>query len=118
MGLFDVLRGRGSAGRTRAAGARDAAYLESWAAGHHGVEAFIEPKTTVTDTTVVLVAHDGEWTRRRISGPAAAYQLGRRLGIPVYEVRLVGYPQRMRDFNARRKILQAREQAARDRPAG
>ena len=117
MGLFDVLRGRGSGGRMRGASPRDAAYLESWAAGHHGVEAFIEPKTTVTDTTVVLVAHDGEWTRRRIAGPAAAYQFGRRCNIPVYEVRLVGYPQRMRDFNARRKILQARERTAEDRRA-
>lgn len=109
MGLFDVLRGRSAGGGPRAASPRDTAYLEAWAAGHHGVEAFIEPKTTVTDTTMVLVAHDGEWTRRRIAGPTAAYQFGRRLNIPVYEVRLVGYPQRMRDYNARRKILQARE---------
>ena len=31
-----------------------------------GVEAYVEPKTTVTDVTVVLVADDGEWTRRRV----------------------------------------------------
>jgi len=114
MGLFNVLRGRGAGRGPRAA--RDTAHLEAWAAGHHGVEAFIEPKTTVTETTVVLVAHDGEWTRRRIASPAAAHQFGRRLNIPVYEVRLVGYPQRMRDFNARRKILEARERAAQDGP--
>jgi hypothetical protein len=66
------------------------------------VEAFVEPKTTVTESTVVLVAFDGEWTRRRVSGPAAAYALGRRLGIPVYDVALVGYPRRMREYTARR----------------
>ena len=38
----------------------------------YGVEAFVEPKTTVTDLTVVLVAGDGEWTRRRAGGDAGA----------------------------------------------
>ena len=37
-----------------------------------GVEAYVEPKTTVTDVTVVLVAADGEWTRRRIVGERGA----------------------------------------------
>ena len=68
-----------------------------------GVEALIEPRTTVTETTVILIAHDGEWTRRRIGSPDEARRLGHRLGIPVYDVALVGYPQRMRDYNARRK---------------
>jgi hypothetical protein len=33
----------------------------------------------------------------------AARDWGRRAGIPVYDVALTGYPQRMRDFNERRK---------------
>ena len=37
-----------------------------------GVEAYVEPRTTVTDTTILLVAHDGEWTRRRVDGPRGA----------------------------------------------
>ena len=37
-----------------------------------GVEAYLEPRTTVTDTTVVLVAATGEWTRRRVDGPDGA----------------------------------------------
>jgi hypothetical protein len=73
------------------------------------VEAFVEPRTAVTETTVVLVAHDGEWTRRRIAGAEAARRLGKRLGIPVYDVALVGYPQRMRDYTAR---MRKREQEA------
>ncbi|PRC51019.1 oxidoreductase, partial [Mycobacterium sp. ITM-2017-0098] len=62
MGLFDKFRGR----RRRVIGGRatpaaDLRYLQQWVAEHHGVEAFIEPKTTVTELTVVLVAADGEW---------------------------------------------------------
>ncbi|HWC84110.1 MAG TPA: oxidoreductase [Pseudonocardiaceae bacterium] len=91
---------------------RDTAYLEAWVAAHRGVEAYVEPQTMMTETTVVLIAHDGEWTRRRISAPAVAYRLGRKLGIPVYDIQLVGYPQRMRDHNARQKILQRRKTQA------
>jgi hypothetical protein len=71
------------------------------------VEALIEPRTTVTETTVILIAHDGEWTRRRVATPNDARRLGHRLGIPVYDVALVGYPQRMRDYNARRGSVTA-----------
>ena len=63
----------------------------------------------VTDTTVVLVAQDGEWTRRRVKSPAEAHKLGRSLRIPVYDAQIVGYPQRMRDFDARRRIERDRE---------
>ncbi len=68
-----------------------------------GVEAYLEPRTTVTETTVILIAHDGEWTRRRVADPGAGRALANRLSIPIYDVRLMGYPQRMRDFNERRK---------------
>jgi len=78
-------------------------YLEQFVRSRRGVEAFVEPRTTVTETTILLVAFDGEWTRRRIDGPDGARRFGHRLGIPVYDVNLVGYPQRMRDYNERRK---------------
>jgi hypothetical protein len=71
-----------------------------------GVEAYVEPRTTVTETTVVLIAHDGEWTRRRIDGEQGAARLGRKLGIPVYDVALVGYPRRMREYTARQRLEQ------------
>ncbi|MGH3857759.1 MAG: oxidoreductase [Pseudonocardiaceae bacterium] len=98
MGVLDRLLGRRRSGTRRAATDADADYLEQWAAAHRGVEAFVEPRTTFTETTVVLVAHDGEWTRRRIDGGQGARRLGKRLRIPVYDVVLVGYPQRMRDY--------------------
>ena len=81
----------------------DFAHLEQFAISRRGVEAFLEPKTTVTETTVLLIAHDGEWTRRRVPSVEAARHWGNKVGVPVYDVALVGYPQRMRDYNQRRK---------------
>lgn len=57
----------------------------------------------ITETTVVLVASSGEWTRRRVDGPAGAQAFTRKHRIPLYDVGVVGYPQRMRDWTARRK---------------
>lgn len=82
---------------------QDFAHLDEFVTSRRGVEAFLEPKTTVTEVTVMLIAHDGEWTRRRVPSVEAARAWGRRAGIPVYDVALVGYPQRKRDFDARRK---------------
>jgi hypothetical protein len=101
--------GRGRAGTLRKAGRDDQAHLRAWAAAHEGVEAFVEPRTTVTDTTMLLVDKDGDHTRRRIGGPDAARKLARSLAIPVYDVQLLGYPKRMRDHDARQKILRERE---------
>ena len=78
-------------------------HLEDFARTRSGVEAFVEPPTVMTQATVVLVALNGEWTRRRIASPKAARQLGVKLGIPVYNVAATGYPPRMREWTARRK---------------
>lgn len=96
-------RRRSSAGLRAERSAGDFLHLEQFVRSRRGVEAYLEPKTTVTQTTVVLIAHDGEWTRRRVPSEAAARAWGNRVGIPVYEVALVGYPRRMREFNERRK---------------
>ena len=109
MGLFDRFRRTGRPGMTRAATSHDTTHLEEWATSRRGVEAYVEPRTAVTETTVVLIAHDGEWTRRRIDGEQGAFRLGHKLGIPVYEVAKVGYPKRMREYTARRKAESRRE---------
>jgi hypothetical protein len=106
--VFDRFRGRRGGGGRGNDPAADLRYLRQWVAEHTGVEAFVEPKTTVTDVTVVLVAADGEWTRRRAGGDAGARRLSERLNIPVYDVQKVGYPQRMRDYDARRRIERRR----------
>ncbi len=102
MGFFDRIRG-GRRGGSDVDTAADFRYLRDWARARTGVEAFVEPQTTVTEVTVVLVAGDGEWTRRRAGGESGARQLGEKLHIPVYDVERVGYPQRMRDHDARRR---------------
>jgi len=84
----------------------DFLHLEHFVQTRRGVEAFLEPKTTVTETTVLLIAHDGEWTRRRVPSVETARAWGNKVGIPVYDVALVGYPKRMREFNERRKRAQ------------
>ncbi|WP_040772157.1 hypothetical protein [Rhodococcus rhodnii] len=119
MGLFSRI-GRGVGRRGRGAGGRrgpeqsDAAYLTQWVREHRGVEAYVEPATVVTEVTVVLVAWDGEWTRRKVGGDRGARKLGEDLKIPVYDVRKTGYPKRMRDFDNRRRIERRRERLERD----
>ena len=90
-------------GTLRTADSADVAHLEQFVRSRGGVEAFLEPRTAITDTTVVLVASSGEWTRRRVAGPDAARSFAHRHAIPIYDVAVVGYPQRMRDWTARRK---------------
>ncbi len=103
MGLFDRFRRKSRPGVLRTASNQDTSHLEQWTKSRHGVEAYVEPKTTVTETTVVLVAHDGEWTRRRVPSPDAARSFARKLGMPIYDAGIVGYPKRMRDYTARKK---------------
>lgn len=105
--MFDALRRRRRPGTSRGATGSDTRHLEDWAAARQGVEAYVEPRTTVTETTVVLIAHDGEWTRRRIGSLDAAQSFGRKRGIPVYEVAKVGYPNRMREYTRRQKRAQS-----------
>ncbi|MDP9118607.1 MAG: hypothetical protein M3O28_15345, partial [Actinomycetota bacterium] len=65
--------------------------------------------------TVLLVASSGEWTRRRIAGPEQAQNFARRHAIPLYDVAVMGYPQRMRDWTAQRKAAGETDPA---RPTG
>lgn len=113
MGLFDRLKRSGGSAKRGPEGSV-AQYLADWTTARIGVEAYVEPKTTVTPLTVVFVANDGEWTRRPLDEKNAR-KIGRDLKIPVYDVRKTGYPQRMRDHDARQKIIEKREQQQRDR---
>ena len=93
---------RARPGQVRVADSADVSHLTAFARNHTGVEAFVEPPTAVSTTTVVFVANTGEWTRRRVSDARAAHELANKLGIPSYDAAVVGYPQRMRDWNAKR----------------
>jgi hypothetical protein len=78
-------------------------HLAGFVTTRRGVEAYVEPATNVTATTVVLIAYDGEWTRRALPSRPEAFDVGRSLGIPVYDVNLTGYPARMRQWTARQR---------------
>lgn len=110
MGLFSRRRraSGASAASPAAPTAREAqeatlAHLRDFVRTRVGVEAYVEPETHVTQTTLMLIATTGEWTRRRVPDAKTAYEVARSLGIPVYDVHRTGYPQRMRDWNSRQR---------------
>jgi hypothetical protein len=102
---FRIRRTRGAkvASMDREATADDLDALREFARTRTGVEFYVEPETMVTDTTAVAIAADGEWIRRRVGSPRVIRQVAKQLSLPVYDVQIVGYPERMRAYNARLK---------------
>ena len=90
--------------RVRASDGVDQDHLQQFVQSHRGVEGFVEPRTAVSDVTLLLVAHDGEWTRRRVPSVEWAHKFCNRYQVPSYDAGLVGIPQRMRDYNRRKKL--------------
>lgn len=68
-----------------------------------GVEGFVEPPTAVSGVTLLLVAVDGEWTRRMVPSAPWAHKFCNKHQVPSYDAGVVGIPQRMRDYNRRKK---------------
>ncbi len=95
-------RGKGPT-TVRSSDSADEKHLADFARTRRGVEGFVEPRTAVTDVTLMLVAHDGEWTRRRVPSVEWAHKFANRAGIPSYDAGVVGYPARMREYNRRQK---------------
>jgi hypothetical protein len=93
-------------GTLRSGSSADLEHLAEFIRTRDGVEAYVEPRTAITETTVVLVASTGEWTRRRVGGPDGAAAFARKHGIPLYDVARMGYPQRMREWTKQRKTAQ------------
>ena len=73
--------------------------LEEFVASRIGVEAYLEPKTAIYSTTVLLIADDGEYLRRPVKDREHAREFASRANIPLYDARKVGYPKRMRDYD-------------------
>jgi hypothetical protein len=96
-------RRKGRPGTPRAVSSADLDHLAEFVRSRDGVEAYLEPRTAVTETTVVLVASTGEWTRRRVEGPQRASSFAKKHAIPLYDAALVGYPKRMREWTKQRK---------------
>ncbi len=89
--------------QVRAANKVDTEHLENFVTARKGVEGFVEPRTAVSEVTLLLVAHDGEWTRRRVPSVNWAHDFANQHQVPSYDAGLVGIPQRMRDYNSRIK---------------
>ncbi|MDT0201756.1 hypothetical protein [Nocardioides sp. AE5] len=114
MGLFSRFRRKSGVSRptggertgstsVRASNAADEKHLREFVTARRGVEGFVEPRTAVSDVTLLLVAHDGEWTRRRVPSVQWAHTFCNKHQVPSYDAAVVGIPQRMRDFNRRKK---------------
>lgn len=84
MGVFD--RGRGQTSKQ----------IEDFMAKHEGVEAYIEPPTVNFKLSLLLVARSGDWTRFPIADRGQARSICKKVGIPIYDAAIVGYPDRMR----------------------
>src|SRR3546814_13089160 len=80
----------------RAANSADEQHLHEWVANRRGVEGFVEPRTAVSDVTLLLVAHDGAWTPRRVQSVQWAHQFANKHQVPSYAATVVGLPHRMR----------------------
>ncbi|RFU42702.1 hypothetical protein DZF91_05115 [Actinomadura logoneensis] len=102
---FGIRKNRGTtvAKLDREATDADIEALIAFARSRPGVEFYVEPETFATDTTAVAVANDGEWTRRRVGSPKVIGKVARDLGMPIYDVQIVGYPPRMRAWNERNR---------------
>ncbi|MCL2802463.1 MAG: oxidoreductase [Micrococcales bacterium] len=104
MSWFKRRRGGESAGPAKESAGeakrQTMAHLQEFSASRVGVEAYLEPPTKDYQTTLLLIATTGEWTRRKIPNAAAGREIAAQLGLPVYDVNFTGYPQRMRDWNA------------------
>ncbi len=73
--------------------------IEQFMDSRQGVEAFLEPRTAIYSTTLLLVAADGEYLRRPIRDREQARKLCEARGVPLYDAAKVGYPKRMRDYD-------------------
>ena len=96
-------RSRTGSTTVRGSSREDEKHLADFVTARRGVEGFVEPRTAVSDVTLLLVAHDGEWTRRRVPSVDWAHTFCNGHQVPSYDAAVVGVPQRMRDYNRRRK---------------
>ncbi len=98
MGLGDRIRAFFTKRKNPALGE-----LEEFARTHAGIEGFIEPRTATELPSLLLVDRYGEHLRARVHDEQDAVAFCERLGLPVYDAQVIGYPKRMRDFEKRRR---------------
>jgi len=99
MGIFSRLTG-GSSNERRQATVQ---HFKDFVSTRKGVEAYLEPAGAREPLSLILVARDGEWTRRQVPNAREGAGLATELGLPFYEIIRTGYPQRMREWSAKNR---------------
>ena len=66
-------------------------------------DSYYEAETPREPSALMLVARDGEWTRRKVPGVRDGAKLANELGVPFYEVVKTGYPDSVRQWNERKR---------------
>jgi hypothetical protein len=72
-------------------------HLEAFVRERRGVEGFIEPRTSTQPLTLLLVDRDGDSVRAAVRQVEDATAFCERIGIPVYDAAVIGYPRRMQE---------------------
>jgi hypothetical protein len=75
--------------------------LRAFVADRKGVEGYIEPRTATQPLTLLLVDRDGDTVRGAIRSPRDARDFCSQSSIPLYDASVIGYPQRMIEFERR-----------------
>lgn len=70
--------------------------LEDFVTSHPGAEAYLEPQTATMPQSILLVSTDGAWTRLVVPDRDACSSFCRKIGVPVYDAAVVGYPHKHR----------------------
>lgn len=86
-------------------------HLLAFARSRRGVEAWVEQPTSFNPPSVLLVAADGESTRRSLPSADYGYAFANELNLPCYDAGVVPYPKRMREYGMRAKRASAPGQA-------
>lgn len=98
MGLFDRFRKKRHHSPVPAPSAQMTRELIAFMRERDGVEAFVEPPTAVWPMSLCLVDGDGDSLRRPIGDEDQAQRLCVDHSVPLYDARMVGYPQRMKEY--------------------
>ncbi len=77
------------------------AHLDDFVATRQGVEAWIEQAAGFNKASILLIAKDGESTRRTVASESWAFDYAAKHNLPAYQAGVVPYPQRKRDYDSR-----------------
>ncbi len=78
-------------------------HLSSFVTTRRGVEAWLEEPTNFNKPSILLVAADGESTRRAIPSIRFGYDFADTYHLPAYDAGVVPYPNRLREYGQRQR---------------